>query len=69
MYKTVPINIISDFDYFFDYIIVPQKQTKIKPKAWISSISQGIAYHPSENEHISLSGEHIIKPQKIHARA
>ena len=32
----------------------------ITPKACISSIPQGIAYHPSENEYISLSDEHII---------
>ena len=33
-------------------------------KCCISSISQEIAYHPSENEYISLSGEYIIKSQE-----
>ena len=28
--------------------------------------SEGIVYHPSENEFISLSGEYIISPQAVY---
>ena len=37
----------------------------IKTKFCISS-RQSLAYHPSENEHISLSGEYIIKATALY---
>jgi len=44
--------------------LISQNQNKIKAKALYIINFAEIAYHPSENEYISLSGEYIIKSQR-----